>query len=116
MSSKGTRTSSVSPLRRELQPGLSMSSGSPGQVLGRRGCCPAGMSATLSAPGPQASSGCSTTQCECQRLPSLPGLPSPFSSNSGVSSKSGCAVTAKASVPLPGSKPTMAGSSVVGQT
>src|SRR5690606_10114853 len=106
MSSKGTRTSTVSALITGLQPGLSMRIGKPGQVLGRRGLAPSGMSTTFNAPSPQASSGCSTTQCECQRSPSLSRRPSPFSSNSGVSSKSGCDVTAKARMPAWASKPT----------
>ena len=59
--------------------------------MGRRGLLPAGMSTTFSASRPQAASGCSTTQCECQTSPSLSALPSPFSSNNGVSSKSGAA-------------------------
>ena len=48
--------------------------------------------------------------------PSISGSPSPFSSYSGVSSKSGCAVTANARMPAFGSKPTTAGSMVVGHT
>ena len=63
------------------------------------------MSTTPSAPGPQASFGFSTTQWLCQRLPSLSRLPSPFSSYSGVSSKSGCAVTAIARMPKPKDTP-----------
>jgi hypothetical protein len=114
--SNGTRTFTLSRVNAGLQPGLSISSGRPGQVLGRRGWPPGGMSTTFSAPLPQASSGCSTTQCECHTPPSFFGWPSPFSSNSGVSSKSGWAVTAKARMPAWGSKPTSAGSRLVGQT
>src|SRR5690606_32454812 len=116
MSSNGTCTSTVPASRVGLQPGLSSSNGNPGQVLGRRGFAPSGMSTTANASLPQAGFGCSTTQWLCQRSPSLSRRPSPFSSNKGVSSKSGCAVTANARMPALRSKPTSHGSMLVGHT
>ena len=80
ISSKGIFTSTVSALKVGFQPGLSSKIGRPGQVLGRRGLLPAGISTTPSAPLPHWSFGCKTTQWLCQTLPSLPVLPSAFSS------------------------------------
>ncbi|MNX62882.1 hypothetical protein D3C86_938610 [compost metagenome] len=56
------------------------------------------------------------TQCGCQIIPSLSNIPSAFSSQIGVSSKSGCEVNAKATMPSVLLNPTSVGFNVVGKT
>ena len=61
----GMVTSTVSPFSAVGYSGLSIRSGTPGQVAGSFGLEPSGMSLTLRPPA-QALSSFSTTQCGCQ--------------------------------------------------
>src|SRR5690606_12756155 len=111
----GTMTFSVRSRVSTEKPGESMYIGMPGFVGGSTTASVLRNSLTLSPPGTR-SSFVNTTQCVCQLTPSLLKSPSPFSSQSGVSSKSGCDVTASATMPPVCPKPTSVGFSVVGNT